>query len=160
MLSMKQWYQRRVRGACEVNTLGYVMEALPQDLQENIQTFETKLQELENLLQPFFEVEMNERLSSMAPHDAARMNITIAYALNSLFYMYLKTQGISPADHPVSGELERIKEYIIKLKESQETSGPSVIVNTAASKRVIAHGISKKEKRGSTENPVAKKQKK
>eukprot|EP01126_Amoeba_proteus_P020832 TRINITY_DN2114_c0_g1_i1.p1 TRINITY_DN2114_c0_g1~~TRINITY_DN2114_c0_g1_i1.p1 ORF type:complete len:112 (+),score=20.36 TRINITY_DN2114_c0_g1_i1:13-348(+) len=86
MLSMKQWYQRRVRGACEVNTLGYVMEALPQDLQENIQTFETKLQELENLLQPFFEVEMNERLSSMAPHDAARMNITIAYALNSLFY--------------------------------------------------------------------------
>ena len=29
---------------------------------------------------------------------------------------YLKTQGVSPNDHPVKGELERVKQYMGKVK--------------------------------------------
>lgn len=36
-------------------------------------------------------------------------HIQVAYGVSSLFYMFLKTQGVSPSTHPVKGELDRIR---------------------------------------------------
>jgi len=37
------------------------------------------------------------------------VDVQVAYGVSSLFYMFLKTQGISPSSHPVKGELDRIR---------------------------------------------------
>ena len=43
----------------------------------------------------------------------------IAYTVNTLFYVYLKTKGEQPAHHPVTTEIQRIKTYFKKLKHAQ-----------------------------------------
>lgn len=45
----------------------------------------------------------------VSPADRAKLNLQMAYGVTSLFYMFLKTQGVSPSNHPVKAELDRIK---------------------------------------------------
>lgn len=45
----------------------------------------------------------------MSPKDAAKHNLQLAYGLTSLYYMFLRTQGVAPANHPVKAELDRIR---------------------------------------------------
>jgi len=66
----------------------------------------------------------------------------MAYTINTLFYVYLKTQGVSPTNHPVKQELERIKLYIKKMKELTEKKQESTLrLNVDAAHRFIKHSL-------------------
>lgn len=41
--------------------------------------------------------------------DLDLLTAQVAYGVSSLFYMFLRTQGVAPASHPVKAELERIR---------------------------------------------------
>ena len=43
----------------------------------------------------------------------------IAYTVNALYWMYLRTQGIDTHSHPVRSELERVKECLRKVKQAE-----------------------------------------
>jgi hypothetical protein len=92
------------------------MAELPGEVQQSIDDLEGKLNELDKLLQPVFDVDFQSLLQTLSPHEQAKLHITMAYALNTLFYstltlshlqsvVYLRTQGHSPAEHPVSSEV-------------------------------------------------------
>lgn len=49
----------------------------------------------------------------------ARAHITLAYAANSLFCMYLRTQGVDPATHPVADEITRVQEAFMRMRKVQ-----------------------------------------
>lgn len=55
----------------------------------------------------------------------------MAYGIGSLFYMLLRTQGENPLQHPVKGELDRIKGYVQKAQKVKER---------ALSVKVVASG--------------------
>ena len=44
----------------------------------------------------------------------------MTFAISALFFVYLKTRGENPADHPVKKELDTVKSYLKKLKATQE----------------------------------------
>lgn len=54
-----------------------------------------------------------------APLDSARMHLMIAYAVNALFWMYLRARGEKVAGHPVKAELERVKKALRRVKEAE-----------------------------------------
>ncbi|EGC30095.1 hypothetical protein DICPUDRAFT_158214 [Dictyostelium purpureum] len=114
---------------------------LPSDIQQDINNFENVLDKLESQLESFFKVPLKEHQQSLSPIESAKLNITIAYALNSLFFMYLQTQGVSPHDHQVKTELDRIKPYVQKLKtlsnnnNNNNTNDETVIDNQSTKKR-------------------------
>lgn len=47
----------------------------------------------------------------------ARLHVTMAYTVNSLFIMYLRAQGIDPSSHPVSSELARLQDAFLRLRK-------------------------------------------
>ncbi|PWN52187.1 hypothetical protein IE53DRAFT_385382 [Violaceomyces palustris] len=55
--------------------------------------------------------------------DSARMQVSLAYVLLDLIWIYLKTKGIDPTNHPVMSELERVKSYFTKIKSVQDAEG-------------------------------------
>ncbi|KAM9946739.1 hypothetical protein ACTFIY_002671 [Dictyostelium cf. discoideum] len=124
---------------------------LPADIKQDITNFENVLDKLESQLEPFFKVPLKEHQASLTPIENAKLNITVAYALNSLFFMYLQTQGVSPHDHPVKTELDRIKPYILKLKNltnenSNNTEENKPKVDSEAVKRMISNTLSSNKK--------------
>lgn len=62
---------------------------LPQEVQDSIDQFESKLNELEKLMAPVFKADFHTLLSQLTPLEAAKMHVTMAYALNTLFYSML-----------------------------------------------------------------------
>ena len=53
------------------------------------------------------------------PLDSARLHLMVAYAVNALFWMYLRTRGEKVINHPVKAELERVKRALRKVKEAE-----------------------------------------
>eukprot|EP01137_Pigoraptor_chileana_P012407 Opistho-2@64784 len=97
-------------------------EELPEEVVASIRAFEESVSTLESNLKPLLEAPLHEMRSKLEdPVDRAKFELTLAYAMNSLFWMYLNTQGVSPADHPVKQELERIRGYMKKVKDLSET---------------------------------------
>ena len=121
---------------------------LPDELRASLDGFEAALEQVETALAPLLKTDVNDFLATAPPAERARVEVTAAYTLTSLFYsthavaatksklrvagltcsesnavvvagrptVYLKIQGVSPNDHPVKKEIERLALYIRKLQ--------------------------------------------
>ncbi|KAF0975046.1 hypothetical protein FDP41_005799 [Naegleria fowleri] len=90
---------------------------LPSEIEQNILAFNRSLKQVESLVQPLLEQPLTSKTSKLDPESRAKVNLCCAYTVNTLFYLYLKTQGINPDDHPIKQEIARIQLYFKKLKE-------------------------------------------
>lgn len=93
--------------------------------------------------------------SQLGQLENAKLHSALAYTLDSLFFMYLRTRGVNPADHPVKTELDRIKKYIGKINRASKagenatkgkaptaSSPPAARVDRAAAARFISSALS------------------
>ncbi|KAJ3111683.1 hypothetical protein HDU96_005467 [Phlyctochytrium bullatum] len=80
-------------------------------------------------------------MSQLEPLDRAQMYITLAYAINTLFFTYLRTQGATKG-HPSRKELGRVKDYMEKWEKVKSSAQkPSMRVDKQAAGRFIKHGL-------------------
>jgi len=116
-----------------------------QDPLSTCQNLDAALSAIETHLAPYFAVPREETQATLAPIDQAKLNIVTAYSINTLYYIYLRTRGMNPNDHPVKQELERVKLYIKKIKELADTPDvpkePNVRLNVDAAGRFIQHAL-------------------
>ena|SRR5690349_21859337 len=62
--------------------------------------------------------------------------------------VYLKTQGVSPANHPVKAELDRVRLYVKKIKVlSGERAGPQA----DAAKRFVLNSLDRETREAAKE---------
>ncbi|KAH3758159.1 nuclear nucleic acid-binding protein C1D [Pelomyxa schiedti] len=118
------------------------MDLVPEDVTHTLTEVDDTISKLESQLEPLFEVSLQELKEKLQPVDQAKLHMTLAYAINSLFYMFLKTQGVSTQNHPVVAEMGRIKEYFEKLKDLTNRAKAARIDQQAAA-RFIKHGVGK-----------------
>lgn len=81
--------------------------------------FTCKLDALESALRPVLaavnEVRSGGAGEALPPLMQARVDATLAYALNAMFCMYLRTQGQDPTSHPVRDEMERVRAAYVRI---------------------------------------------
>lgn len=87
-----------------------------------LSNFSTKLDEVEELLQPLLANLDTVRTASENKDDfdalsLARLHITLCYTLNSLFCMYLRTQGVDPVSHPIMEHIDRAQDAFLRLRK-------------------------------------------
>ena len=100
--------------------------ALPAEVAQVVSDFEGQLKNIEQLVgrlqgEPWHKICGPDT----PPLDSARMHLMIAYAANSLFWIYLRTQGVKTQNHPVRQELDRIKTCLRKVKEAEAAQSSS-----------------------------------
>ncbi|CAM9222630.1 unnamed protein product [Chrysoparadoxa australica] len=113
---------------------------------EELLSFENALEHIEESLMPLTRVSHSEIVTLLAKDEAAKLNVALAYAAASLFYMHLRSKGVDPKNHPVKGELDRIQRYMVKLKSIQglpqsKEDQRKITVDQAAAGRFIAHSL-------------------
>ncbi|GAA5989374.1 hypothetical protein JCM5350_005692 [Sporobolomyces pararoseus] len=129
-------------------------------LLETLSTLSTQIDNLSTSLSPLLKGTPYSELidqQSSSPLLKAKLDITVSYALHDLIWVYLKTSGVDPTNHPVMQEIERLKSYFGKLKTAE--SGPSSSTSTTTgdqrrmqidknvAARFINHAISSKKAR-------------
>ena len=121
---------------------------LPAEVADAVSKFEAAVADIEVHVRRLRAAPWAEMVNSLGPLESARMHLMVAYTVNTLFYMYLKTQGHPTANHPVREELERVKEYIRKVKQVTQTAEKrtqeeqrQITLNAAAASRFITAAL-------------------
>ena len=81
---MEIWLEWLIPVCTPLGYIFYIMDELPTEMRHTIANFDAKITELETLLAPFLQEEKN-LLSRLSPMDRARLNLTVAYAISSIF---------------------------------------------------------------------------
>ncbi|EEY68845.1 uncharacterized protein PITG_18750 [Phytophthora infestans T30-4] len=107
---------------------------------------EQTLSAVEEHLAVFKQTSMEDFTETLRPLQRAKVQVSLAYTINALLFVFLKTQGVSSKDirqTHVKQELERVKAFIKKIKDTEElTKGPKLVLDKDASKRFIHNALS------------------
>ncbi|KAE8877269.1 hypothetical protein PF005_g3950 [Phytophthora fragariae] len=107
---------------------------------------EQTLAAVEEHLAVFKQSSMAEFVAPLSPLERAKVQVSLAYTINALLFVFLKTQGVPPKDirqTHVKQELERVKAFIKKIKDAEDLAkGPKLVLDKDASKRFIHNALS------------------
>ncbi|CAM4539895.1 unnamed protein product [Lepidochelys olivacea] len=111
-------------------------EEYPNEIHDYLSAFEKSLGSVGDMLKTMMSVSRSELLEKLDPLEQAKLDLVSAYTLNSMFWVYLATQGINPKEHPVKQELERIRTYMNRVKEITDKKMASKLDKGAAARFV------------------------
>ncbi|XP_056423896.1 nuclear nucleic acid-binding protein C1D [Hyla sarda] len=116
-------------------------EEYPMEIHEYLVAFNNSVTNVDEMLNKMMSVPRSELLQKIDPLEQAKLDLVSAYTLNSLFWVYLTTQGVNPKEHAVKGELERIRSYMNRVKEITDRK-KAARLDKGAAQRFIKHALS------------------
>ncbi|XP_046885200.1 nuclear nucleic acid-binding protein C1D isoform X2 [Hypomesus transpacificus] len=142
-----------------------IPEDYPTEIEEQLKGFESSVASVNTMVQTVLSMPRKELMEKLDPLEQAKLDLMSAYTLNSLFWMYLVTQGINPKEHGIKQELERIRTYMNRVKEITDRKKAARLDKGAVSRFVrnalwdAEEAASKKEGQASkTEGTSSKKE--
>ncbi|XP_062851097.1 nuclear nucleic acid-binding protein C1D [Trichomycterus rosablanca] len=142
---------------------GHSVEDYPTEIEESLTGFESSVGSVQNVIQTLMSVSKGDHLK-LEPLEQAKLDLMSAYTLNSLFWMYLVTQGVNPKEHGIKQELERNRTYMNRIKEITDKKKAARLDKDAAS-RFVRNALwdedkAKAKAKGDAERPSKAKQRK
>ncbi|XP_050308910.1 nuclear nucleic acid-binding protein C1D [Anthonomus grandis grandis] len=116
----------------------------------------TNLQDSLDKIQKITDIALEADTEKLTLKDKVYFNLFLGYALNTLYWMYLKTKGEDPNNHDVKNQLNRIKEYMVKAKQAHDRHTIRPVIDIDAAKRFIKHGIKHKIDHNTDDTPPNK----
>lgn len=90
------------------------LQDIDEAMKGKLEKFCGSVQNIEDLLATGLKEEVYE---SLELKDKVDYDLFIAYTLNTLFWLYLRTKGANPLKSQVKEELTRIRECMVKAKD-------------------------------------------
>lgn len=83
--------------------------------------------------------------------EFAKLNATLAYSINSLYHSYMSLNHISKDEHPILQEINRVRQYIGKIKIASEKTisedNRKLHLDPEAAKRLIKSNLNEDERK-------------
>ncbi|GAA6227564.1 nuclear nucleic acid-binding protein C1D isoform X1 [Lates japonicus] len=131
-------------------------EDYPHEIDEQLTSFDSSVSSVKTMLEKLMSMPRNDLLQKLDPLDQAKLDLMSAYTLNSLFWMYLVTQGVNPREHGIKQELERIRTYMNRVKEITDKRKAARLDKGAAA-RFVRNALYDPEEKESRKKAAAKK---
>ncbi|KAM9345520.1 nuclear nucleic acid-binding protein C1D [Symphorus nematophorus] len=131
-------------------------EDYPHEIDEQLTGFDSSVSSVKSMLEKLMSMPRNELLQKLDPLDQAKLDLMSAYTLNSLFWMYLVTQGVNPREHGIKQELERIRTYMNKVKEITDKKKAARLDKGAAA-RFVRNALYEPDEKDSRKKSAPKK---
>ncbi|KAH9178832.1 hypothetical protein EDB89DRAFT_1843231 [Lactarius sanguifluus] len=122
-------------------------------IKKRLSTLSSSLDELENGLAAMLSQSLPELLLGLDTIQQAKLQVVIPYLVYDLVFVYLKTKGLDPKTHPVVAELDRVRQYFDKIKDSEDPAKRQFAVDRAAATRFIKHAIAQAKDAPPTPTP-------
>ncbi|XP_046847743.1 nuclear nucleic acid-binding protein C1D-like [Xenia sp. Carnegie-2017] len=132
---------------------------LPNEIFSAMKDFHHSFGSVEETLEPLLRSSNDELHEKLDVLDRAKLDLMVVYGINTMFWIYLITQGVNPKEHGVKHELDRIKNYMKKVKDVSERKKASMKIDKDAARRFVkgalanpkaSEVVSDKEKRAKT----------
>ncbi|EPX73554.1 substrate-specific nuclear cofactor for exosome activity [Schizosaccharomyces octosporus yFS286] len=98
-----------------------------------------QLDKVEESLEPLKESEsIFDLVDGKEDIEQAKQYVSLSYAINSALYSYYKLNGTSTEESPIMSELQRVKQYVGKIKHAEKHIQPSAEGNNDEQRPKIA----------------------
>lgn len=94
------------------------------DLEAKLDAIDAQIDDLCMRLQPVIGSSSEAVLAGMPPLHRAKMQATLAYVMNALFYTYLRLQGAAPQEHPVHRNMKLLQQAFDKISAAEQLPFP------------------------------------
>ncbi|XP_026212762.1 nuclear nucleic acid-binding protein C1D [Anabas testudineus] len=131
-------------------------EDYPHEIDEQLTAFDSSVSSVKTMFEKLMSMPRNDLLQKLDPLDQAKLDLMSAYTLNSLFWMYLVTQGVNPREHGIKQELERIRTYMNRVKEITDKKKAARLDKGAAA-RFVRNALYDSEEANSRKKVASKK---
>jgi exosome complex protein LRP1 len=124
------------------------MSLLSEDVDAKLTLLEEAVTEVETHLTPLLDSNLDEIAPNLKALESCELNCSLAYAATSLFFMYLRTQGVDPTSHPVHQEIDRVQSYMKKLRsavDAEKEDGQRLRVDSEAATRIVRASLGAEE---------------
>lgn len=115
-------------------------DGLPDDIQTRVTEFEHSIGQIEDIFKSLERVPLSDLHSQMSSLDKAKLDLLGAYAVNSLFWVYLKINGEETKDHAIHEEINRVKSYMSRVHEVEDKA-KAPRLDKSATKRFIRNAL-------------------
>lgn len=118
-------------------------DGLTEDLHASVTAFDERLSIIEDLFKNLSQVPLSEIQAQMSSFDKAKLDVLGAYAVNSLFWMYLRVNGEDPTEHGIKKEIEIVQSYMSRVEEVDKKlkAAPGPKLNIAAATRFLRNAL-------------------
>ncbi|KAJ2665185.1 hypothetical protein IWW48_000452 [Coemansia sp. RSA 1200] len=110
-------------------------------LQKQADQFGLAVENVHRALGPILNQPLDQIVAKLTAIQRCELEALVAYSINTLFWIYLKVNGVPPKEHPVINELQRVQRYIAKINKTKvaataaETDGSARTVGTGDGSR-------------------------
>lgn len=98
------------------------------NLRERVTNFHKCVDKIEKMLEIALSEKMTEAYEKFSPKEKADYDIMMAMQLNTLYWLHLRSIGEDPAEHEVMSELNRVKEFMGKIKDVTDSLSSKINV--------------------------------
>lgn len=103
-----------------------------------IKQFYDATAKIEDVIKYATDPEIYEKLSN---ENKIKYNLLMSYCLNSMFWMYLRAEGIDPTKHQIKLENDRLKKSMMRAKQINDRNTLMPRVNKEVAQRFIRNGL-------------------
>ncbi|EUB63735.1 Nuclear nucleic acid-binding protein C1D [Echinococcus granulosus] len=120
-----------------------LFDCIPNEINELLVSFSGSIQGISDIIESYKEA-MKTNAIELPPMQRVQTELSLAYAMNALFFVYLRCHGVDAKDHPILKELERLTACLkrcqnICSKQSSELSHSRL--DKEASKRFVKRAL-------------------
>ncbi|KAF3430000.1 hypothetical protein E2986_08151 [Frieseomelitta varia] len=108
------------------------------DVIEKLKQFHDAATKIEDKVKHATDPTVYEKLSNT---DKIEYNLLMSYCLNSVFWMYLRSEGIDPSKHRIKQENDRLKKSMARAKQINDKKTIMPHINKDAAQRFVRHGL-------------------
>ena len=108
------------------------------DLIAKIKQFRDATVRIEDTIKFATDLDVYEKLSNA---DKVKYDLLMSYSLNSMFWMYLRAEGIDPTKHRIKSENDRLKKSMVRSKQIEDRNTLMPRLNKDAAKRFVRNGL-------------------
>jgi len=92
---------------------------MPPEMSARVRSISTQLDGVRAHLAPLLKLPIQSTMTTLEPMERARLQVALGFAINALFFIWLKSRGENTSEHPVKKELDRIRSYLKKIKTAE-----------------------------------------
>ncbi|XP_002737233.1 nuclear nucleic acid-binding protein C1D-like [Saccoglossus kowalevskii] len=119
---------------------------VPSEMRTVLADYDEAFNNADKALKPLLETPHSEIQEVVCdPLDKAKIDLVAAYAMNAMFWIYLTMQGVNPREHPIKQELDRIRNYMNRIKDITDKKKAARLDKGAAA-RFIKHSLAAPDK--------------
>ncbi|XP_015605006.1 nuclear nucleic acid-binding protein C1D [Cephus cinctus] len=93
---------------------------------------------IQNFLKLSNDPKLYDKLSNS---EKIQYNLLMSFSINSLFWMYLRAEGIDPTKHEIKSENDRLKQSMARAKQINDKNTIMPRVNRDVAQRFIRSGL-------------------